>query len=149
MIDKNYCPDCSAFLPREDHKPMCSHQVLTNMKDVDNYGDFTVDLWASGNYTIGKIRNMEDRVAAERSLAIMALGAAGETGEVVEHVKKFLRDGNLDLEALKLELGDMVYYWARLSRFFGFLPSEVLAANVQKLESRRARGKIQGSGDNR
>jgi hypothetical protein len=21
--DKNYCPDCSAFLPNETHKPMC------------------------------------------------------------------------------------------------------------------------------
>jgi len=119
------------------------------MNDIDKYGEFTVDLWASGNYTIDTIWNMETRVAAERSLSIMALGAAGETGEVIEHVKKFLRDGKLDREALLKEFGDQVYYWARLVKFFGFLPSEVLAANIEKLESRRARGVIKGSGDNR
>ena len=117
--------------------------------NIDAYGIFTVDLWASGNFTIDTIRNMDEKEGAFKSLAIMSLGAAGETGEVIEHVKKFLRDGNLDLEALKLELGDMVYYWARLCKFFNLEPSEVIAANVRKLESRKARGTIRGSGDNR
>ena len=120
------------------------------MNNIDDYGQFTVDLWVSGKPEI-TIDNFftTDHPDAKHSLTIMALGAAGETGEVVEHIKKFIRDGSLSATELKKELGDMVYYWARLCRFFNFQPSEVLAANVEKLESRKARGVIRGSGDNR
>lgn len=79
----------------------------------------------------------------------MALGLAGENGEVLEHIKKAIRDNHLDRDELKKELGDAVFYWARLCIFFGFEPSEVLSANKEKLESRRARGVLRGDGDNR
>ena len=109
------------------------------MKDIDAYGDFTVEMW------------MADPSAEldERQLAIMALGLPGEVGEVIELLKKRLRDGTFDRENLCKELGDVAYYWARLCRAFGLQPSEVLAANIEKLESRRARGTMRGSGDNR
>jgi NTP pyrophosphatase (non-canonical NTP hydrolase) len=68
---------------------------------------------------------------------------------VQEHIKKYIRDGNLDRDALKKELGDAVYYWARICRYFDFEPSEVLQANIEKLESRRKRGVLRGDGDNR
>ncbi len=70
--------------------------------NIDAYGIFTVDLWASGNFTIDTIRNMDEKEGAFKSLAI-----------------------------------------------FNLEPSEVIAANVRKLESRKARGTIRGSGDNR
>ena len=39
------------------------------------------------------------------------LGLCGETGEVIEVIKKSLRKGNtIDKEALKLELGDLAWY---------------------------------------
>lgn len=114
------------------------------MRDINEYANFTCRMWVSGNETVDNVDNPNIR-----SLAIMSLGAAGETGEVVELVKKYIRDGRLDMDNLKKELGDMVYYWARLCKYFNLEPSEVLAANVEKLESRRARGKIRGSGDNR
>lgn len=110
------------------------------MKDIDQFGDFTVDMWVGPVNATGQ---------TDRDLAIMSLGLAGETGEVIEHIKKSIRDGSLNMEALKKELGDVVYYWARICKYFEFQPSEVLAANVEKLESRRARGVSRGSGDNR
>lgn len=110
------------------------------MKDIDQFGEFTESMWFSGK---------PGNPTKEHDLPIMALGLAGETGEALEHVKKFIRDDYLDVSALKKELGDVVYYWARICRYFGLLPSDVLSANIEKLESRRARGKQHGSGDNR
>jgi NTP pyrophosphatase (non-canonical NTP hydrolase) len=108
------------------------------MKDIDVYGQFTEDFWFSG----------KDRSELE-SIAIMTIGLGGETGEVQEHIKKHIRDNNLDRDALKKELGDVAYYWARICKQFGFAPSEVLQANKEKLESRRQRGVLRGDGDNR
>ena len=109
------------------------------MKDIDAYGDFTVRMW------MGEPAEELD----ERQLAIMSLGLPGEVGEVVEILKKRLRDGTFDRENLRKELGDVIYYWARLCRAFDLQPSEVLASNIDKLESRRARGTMRGSGDDR
>jgi NTP pyrophosphatase (non-canonical NTP hydrolase) len=68
---------------------------------------------------------------------------------VQEKIKKFVRDGNLDIENLKKELGDVAFYWARICRHFDLYPSEVLQANIEKLVSRKERGTQRGSGDNR
>lgn len=85
----------------------------------------------------------------ERDLTIMSLGLAGETGEVLELLKKRVRDGNLDMVNLKKELGDVIYYWVMLCNAFGLQPTEVMMTNVEKVEGRYARGTLQGSGDDR
>lgn len=110
------------------------------MNNIDEFGEFVVGMWFS---------NGDRPVTQERDLPIMALGLAGETGEVLEHIKKLIRDDNLDRAALMKELGDVVYYWARICRYFDFVPSMVIAANVEKLRSRRNRGVLRGDGDNR
>ncbi|MCP4972124.1 MAG: hypothetical protein GY914_00360, partial [Prochlorococcus sp.] len=68
--------------------------------------------------------------------------------------KKVLRDrdGVFDLErreAIKLELGDVLWYVAQLSSELGFELNEVAEANLNKLASRAKRGQIKGSGDER
>ena len=78
-----------------------------------------------------------------------ALGLAGEAGEVAEKVKKWIDDGNVDPDAVKKELGDVLWYVAAVASDLGLTLDEVAAANVQKLESRAARGTLGGSGDNR
>jgi NTP pyrophosphatase (non-canonical NTP hydrolase) len=72
-----------------------------------------------------------------------AMGLAGESGEVLDLVKKqlftpfrFEQKGQDFLEEMFDELGDVLYYWVRLCDELGFEPEEVIAANIAKLESR-------------
>lgn len=78
----------------------------------------------------------------------------GEAGEIAEKVGKALRDngGIIDHErrgALLLELGDVLWYVANLANELGYDLSDVAQANIYKLASRKARGKLGGDGDNR
>ena len=77
------------------------------------------------------------------------LGLAGEAGEVAEKVKKHIRDGVLNVDDLKKELGDVLWYLAAIASDLGLNLDEVAEANLQKLRSRQARGVISGNGDNR
>ena len=78
------------------------------------------------------------------------LGLVGESGEVAEKIKKKVRgDGHLDLDAVQKELGDVIFYWYALHGALGLKPSDTIQMNVNKLSSRKERGTIKGSGDNR
>lgn len=88
------------------------------------------------------------------SIAYAGLGLAGETGEVADIIKKIIRDDNGHIsddvrEQLFKEIGDVAWYWARLCKEFGFDPAAVLSANMDKLLSRKERGVLKGSGNNR
>lgn len=52
-------------------------------------------------------------------------------------------------KALKKELGDVLYGLARVAREIGVPLSEIAKQNMTKLRSRKERGVIQGSGDER
>ena len=78
------------------------------------------------------------------------LGLVGEAGEIAEKLKKSLRVGNnLDIAGLKLELGDLLYYIAVTANHIGSNLQEIAEINIEKLNSRKERGVLQGSGDNR
>jgi NTP pyrophosphatase (non-canonical NTP hydrolase) len=108
--------------------------------------------------------NINDYQAAARSTALYTnkpekafypyFGLAGEAGEVCEKVKKLIRDKDgiptVEFkEDLKKELGDVLWYIANISEDLGFTLEEVAQANIDKLRSRKERGVLQGSGDNR
>ena len=83
-----------------------------------------------------------------------ALGLAGEAGEVCEKIKKIMRDQRGFIteeneEELVKELGDVLWYVANLASEINRNLSEIAEVNLQKLEDRKNRGKLQGSGDNR
>ena len=83
-----------------------------------------------------------------------ALGLAGEVGEVAEHVKKMYRDDNGILTPerraeLKKEVGDVLWYIASLCHDIELTMNEVAEANLAKLESRKERGTLHGSGSDR
>ena len=84
----------------------------------------------------------------------LVLGLVGESGEIAEKVKKLVRDHDTDLskfdvDDLKKELGDVLWYVAVLANYFDISFDEVASANIEKLASRNARGVLSGSGDNR
>ena len=90
----------------------------------------------------------------ETIAAYPALGLAGEAGEVCEKVKKAIRDDEGKItddrrQALKKELGDVLWYVAALSSELDFSMSEIARNNVEKLADRKRRGAIRGQGDDR
>ena len=96
----------------------------------------TIDEYAAWAARIGPLA----RTTADdpQELAYLGLGLAGETGEAVEHIKKLLRDGNWSPDGLAEELGDLIYYWARLCLATGREPSVVLEASQRKIAERFA-----------
>lgn len=82
------------------------------------------------------------------------LGLANEAGEVAGKVKKVFRDkeGKISEEtrdALKAELGDVLWYLAQVATELGLTLDEIAEHNIEKLYGRLERGKIRGDGDNR
>lgn len=78
------------------------------------------------------------------------LGLAGECGEVLEPLKKHLRDGTeLDLAELKSELGDLIWYAYVLANDYGIKLSEITDHTLLKLADRRRRNVMAGRGDKR
>jgi NTP pyrophosphatase (non-canonical NTP hydrolase) len=82
------------------------------------------------------------------------LGLCGESGEVAEKAKKILRDQggvitSLNRAEVAKELGDVLWYVSQVAREFGLSLGDIAEANIAKLASRKERGVLQGSGDNR
>lgn len=84
-----------------------------------------------------------------KAIEYLALGLTSEAGEVAGKVKKYIRDLAWDKAAVIAELGDVFWYLARMCDEMNVNAEEVLQLNHEKLESRKARGTIQGNGDNR
>lgn len=87
-------------------------------------------------------------------VAYCALGITGEGGEVADHVKKMLRDDDGVLteerrQSLKKELGDVLWYIARMAGKLGFTLDDVAISNIEKIKDRLKRNAQHGSGDNR
>src|SRR5512147_2236113 len=82
------------------------------------------------------------------------LGLTNEAGEVAGKIKKIFRDkdgviGEAEREALKSELGDVLWYISQVCTELDISLDEVAQGNIAKLLDRQARGKIRGDGDNR
>jgi NTP pyrophosphatase (non-canonical NTP hydrolase) len=79
-------------------------------------------------------------------------GLLEECGEVAGVFKRLFRgDYELDVAGQKLaaELGDVLWYVAGIAKDNDWRLSDIMTANLDKLESRKLRGKILGSGDSR
>lgn len=71
----------------------------------------------------------------------LALGLAGEAGEVANLIKKFERHGKaFSADAVADELGDVLWYLAVAAKAAGLTLDEVAAKNVDKLRARYPEG---------
>jgi NTP pyrophosphatase (non-canonical NTP hydrolase) len=82
------------------------------------------------------------------------LGLVNEAGEVAGKIKKIFRDkgghiSETERQALKAELGDVLWYLAQLATELGLSLEEIAEHNLEKLLDRQQRGVIGGEGDNR
>ncbi len=93
-------------------------------------------------------------VPPDKHMFYIVLGLVGESGEIAEKLKKNWRDhaGVIDenqKQELIKELGDVLWYMAQLATELGTSLDEVAWRNIEKLFSRKDRGALHGSGDNR
>lgn len=75
----------------------------------------------------------------------------GEAGELANKWKKVLRGDGGDLfnSFVAAELGDVLWYLARLADECGYTLEEIASYNLKKLADRKARGALTGAGDDR
>ena len=93
-------------------------------------------------------------IKTDHPIVYPTLGLANEAGELAGKVKKIFRDrggviSNEDREALKYELGDVLWYLTQICTELDLTLEEVAAANIEKLFSRLERNTIRGDGDKR
>ncbi|HLJ81191.1 MAG TPA: nucleoside triphosphate pyrophosphohydrolase family protein [Ktedonobacterales bacterium] len=79
------------------------------------------------------LRTIRPNVPPRDRLLIGALGLSGETGEVVDSLKKMLfQDHPLDKQTICDELGDVLWYVVLLCDTLGLTLEDVMAFNVEK-----------------
>ena len=78
---------------------------------------------------------------ANKSIANIALGLAGEAGEFANEIRKMEYQGHpLDREKLLKELGDVRFYLQAAYEFMGVTDNEVIVGNMEKLTRRYPNG---------
>ena len=110
------------------------------MSDLDRYQQASRSTWSL--------------IHTDHPIVYPTLGLANEAGEVAGKIKKIFRDkggviGDAEREALKGELGDVLWYLAQICTELNLSLDEVAAANLEKLASRQRRGTLYGEGDTR
>lgn len=85
------------------------------------------------------IKHQELTQIKDFDIKYMTIGLCGEVGEVCNEIKKMERDdnGQLTLKRLhkiKLEMGDVLWYYIGICRKLGINFNEILDLNRQKLE---------------
>jgi NTP pyrophosphatase (non-canonical NTP hydrolase) len=88
------------------------------------------------------------------ALAYLGLKLNGEAGEVAEKIGKAIRDNNGIVDkarraALLDELGDVIWYVSAIAGELDSTFAEIAKLNLEKIASRKARGVVNGDGDNR
>jgi NTP pyrophosphatase (non-canonical NTP hydrolase) len=87
------------------------------------------------------------RTIGSSDLPILALGVAGEAGEIADIVKKELGHGHpRDNERMAKEIGDVLWYLAALAEEYGYSLSTIATMNIAKLKARYPQGfTVEGS----
>lgn len=95
-------------------------------------------------------RTMNVELTEKEKLSMLALGIAGEAGEIVDTLKKVLYHGHeLDLEKLIFELGDLEYYLQHLKKHYKISDEKVYINNIMKIYKRYPQGFSEEASKNR
>lgn len=119
-----------------------------------DFNEYQKKAHETADYPEGKIVNTKEGVEHYISYIYPALGLSEEAGEVAGKYAKAVRDnaGVIDEERKKeivKELGDVLWFVSELCTSLNVSLAEVAQKNLDKLASRKERGVIHGSGDNR
>lgn len=118
---------------------------MITVEDIEAFSIVNVTPMEYSYWVEGKIITQ-----GETRLVENTLGLVGESGEVAEKIKKYLRDNTkVSQKEIIKELGDVIFYATALANYFYSNLPEVMEANMDKLNDRSNRGVIKGSGDNR
>jgi NTP pyrophosphatase (non-canonical NTP hydrolase) len=98
---------------------------------------FQFQKWAR-KYWSGRHNN---RRLVLKDLFVMTAGLGGETGEVLEILKKSIRDKKLDKEHLAEELGDVLYYLTMICNYHGLSLGDIFKKNITKVNERYGKKK--------
>lgn len=77
----------------------------------------------------------------QANLLHMGVGVAGEAAELLDAIKKHtIYQKPLDIENIKEELGDLLFYMSNLMQSVGLSFEEILQHNIDKLSVRYSKG---------
>lgn len=131
-VSHGYFPH-SSFDKHEGAWIVCMYE--DGVSDGEDYTDFVLSILKPG------AEIAEQLSPARAHLTHMALGVAGEAGEVVDVLKKHtMYNQPLDRAHLVEELGDMEFYLESIRTPLGISREEVLKANSKKLAKRYSKG---------
>lgn len=83
------------------------------------------------------MRTLNPEIDKKELILNASMGLCGESGEVIDLVKKHLFQGHdLDDKKLIKELGDVAWYLAEAATALNVNLSEILEKNIKKLENR-------------
>ncbi len=124
---------------------------MTEQVNLRSYQDFVQEVTSDEANQLTPFINRLDELSETTGCNIplflnSAIGMAAEGGEFAEIPKKVCFQGKpLDEDTIfhaKRELGDIIWYWMNACRSLNLDPNEVIAENVNKLESRYPAGSI-------
>lgn len=121
--------------------------------------------WMDDEYTTMTFLEYEEAAMNyaiyDNELVYPVLGLVSEAGEVASKVKKLMRDKEVEIDdpaidlnweekkAIAHELGDVLWYVTAAAADIGYDLDEIAQLNIEKLASRKRRGRLKGSGDYR
>lgn len=88
-------------------------------------------------YNSKAMRTVNPNLNWNQLLINASMGLCGEVGEVADEVKKNAFHGHpLNEQAIKKELGDILWYLNLAADLFGYSLEEIAISNIEKLQKR-------------
>lgn len=127
--------------------------VWENKMDFKEYQDKSANTAIYLNKVKQEFPELDSKILRVLGISYAALGM-GEAGEIQGKIKKIIRDsgGTISDEikhAIGAEIGDLLWYCAAMCRELEISLEQVAIDNIEKLQSRKDRNVLTGSGDNR